>query len=168
MTTSRGSTPTGPTSSSLERLWMRFTSGRCSRVGRRGSNREPRGRDLPGFSRSESPRFPNITLVGVLQRGFTMAKRRRHPEEFKIEAVRLLLNRGERTIKEIGENLGVSANQLQRWRMRYEKAVLNPRQHARESAEQFEIRRLKKEVDQLKMEREILKKAAAFFAKESR
>ncbi len=97
-----------------------------------------------------------------------MVKRRQRPEEFKIEAVRLLLNRGGRTVAEIAENLGVSPNQLHRWRGRYEKAVLNPSQHARETAEQVEIRRLKKEVDQLKMEREILKKATAFFARESR
>ena len=97
-----------------------------------------------------------------------MVKRRQHAEEFKIEAVRLLLNRGERTVSEIAENLGVNPNQLQRWRKRYEKEVLNPREHARETAEQTEIRRLKKENEQLRMEREILKKAAAFFAKESR
>ena len=97
-----------------------------------------------------------------------MVKRRKHSEEFKIEAVRLLLNRGDRTITEIAENLGVNPNQLQRWRVRYEKAVLNPSQPVRETAEEAEIRRLKKEVDQLRMEREILKKAATFFAKESR
>ena len=97
-----------------------------------------------------------------------MVKRKHHPEEFKIEAVRLLLSRGHRTVAEIAENLGVNANQLHRWRTRYEKAVLNPSQHVRETAEQSEIRRLKKEVDRLKMEREILKKATAFFAKESR
>ena len=97
-----------------------------------------------------------------------MAKRKRYPEEFKIEAVRLLLNRGERTVTDIAESLGVPANHLHRWRARYEKAVTNPRQHVRETAEQAEIRRLKKEVDRLKMEREVLKKATAFFAKESR
>ena len=97
-----------------------------------------------------------------------MVKRRQYSEEFKIEAVRLLLQRGDRTVGQIAENLGVNPNQLHRWRVRFEKAVLNPTEHVRETAEQAEIRRLKKEVDQLRMEREILKKAAAFFAKESR
>ena len=97
-----------------------------------------------------------------------MVKRRQYSEEFRIEAVRLLLKRGDRTVGEIAENLGVNPNQLHRWRVRYEKAVLDPSQHVRETAEQAEIRRLKKEVDQLRMEREILKKAATFFAKESR
>ena len=95
-------------------------------------------------------------------------KRRKHSEEYKIEAVRLVLNRGDRTVAEIASNLGINANQLTRWRGRYEKAVVNPAQHVRETAEQAEIRRLKKENDQLRMEREILKKATAFFAKESR
>ena len=97
-----------------------------------------------------------------------MVKRRQYSKEFKIEAVRLLLNRGDRSVTEIGENLGVNPNQLHRWRARYEKAVLSPSQHVRETGEQAEIRRLKKEVDRLTMEREILKKAATFFAKESR
>lgn len=97
-----------------------------------------------------------------------MSKRKRYPEEFKIEAVRLLLNRGERSVADVAESLGVGANQLHRWRARYEKAITAPAQHARETAEQVEIRRLKKEVEQLRMEREVLKKATAFFAKESR
>lgn len=97
-----------------------------------------------------------------------MVKRKRYPEEFKIEAVRLLLNRGERSVADIAESLGVPPNHLHRWRARYEKAVTSPVQHARETAEQAEIRMLRKEVDQLKMEREILKKATAFFAKQSR
>lgn len=97
-----------------------------------------------------------------------MAKRKRYTEEFKIEAVRLVLNRGERTISDIAEALGVSSTQLTRWRSRYESAVKNPGKHAQETAAQAEIRRLKKQVADLQMEREILKKAAAFFAKESR
>jgi transposase len=97
-----------------------------------------------------------------------MAKRKRYPEEFKIEAVRLLLNRGERSVADVAASLGVPASQLHRWRVRYAKAVTSPAQHARETAEQAEIRKLKKENDQLRMEREVLKKATAFFAKENR
>lgn len=98
-----------------------------------------------------------------------MPKGKRHlTEEFKIEAVRALLNRGERTVEDLAKSLRVNANQLYRWRERYQVAVEHPTQHARETAEQAEIRRLRKELEQLRMEREILKKATAFFAKESR
>ena len=97
-----------------------------------------------------------------------MVERNRYTEEFKIEAVRLMLNRGERTVSDVAEALGVRANQLHRWRQRYESAVRNPAEYKRETAEQAEVRRLKKQVEELKTEREILKKAAAFFAKESR
>ena len=94
--------------------------------------------------------------------------RKRYTEEFKIEAVRLMLHRGERTVTDVADALGVRPNQLHRWRQRYESAVRNPAEYKRESAEQAEIRRLKKQVEELRIEREILKKAAAFFAKESR
>jgi transposase len=92
----------------------------------------------------------------------------RRSEELKIEAVRALLNRGDRTVEDVAKSLGVSTAQLYRWRDRYQRAVENPAQHAIETAEQAEIRRLRKENEQLRMEREILKKATAFFAKESR
>lgn len=97
-----------------------------------------------------------------------MAKRKRYTEEFKIESVRMVLDRGDRTVLDVAEGLGVSASQLTRWRSRYETAVHSPGKHTRETAAQAEIRQLKKQVVTLKMEREILKKAAAFFAKESR
>lgn len=94
--------------------------------------------------------------------------KRRLTEEFKIEAVRALLNRGDRTIEDLAKSLGVNTNQLYRWRERYQSAVENPTQHVKETAEQAEIRRLRRENEQLRMEREILEKATAFFAKKSR
>lgn len=98
-----------------------------------------------------------------------MPNGKRHlTEEFKIEAVRALLNRGERTVEDLAKSLRVNANQLYRWRERYQTAVERPAQHAIETAEQAEIRRLRKENEQLRMEREILEKATAFFAKKSR
>lgn len=98
-----------------------------------------------------------------------MPKGKRHlTEEFKIEAVRALLNRGERTVEELAKSLGINANQLYRWRELYRTAVERPAQHVIETAEQAEIRRLRKENEQLRMEREILEKATAFFAKKSR
>jgi transposase len=95
-------------------------------------------------------------------------RRARHPEDFKREAVRLLLSRGERSIRDVAKSLDVSSTQLARWQKRYRPAVESPDEHARLTAEQVENRRLRKENETLRMEREILKKAAAFFAKESR
>ena len=97
-----------------------------------------------------------------------MAKRKRHSDEFRIEAVRQMLNRGDRTVAEIAHDLGVSQNILFTWRAKYENAVQDPSRYKRETAEQKEIRRLRKDVDRLEKEREILKKATAFFARESR
>ena len=91
--------------------------------------------------------------------------KRRLTEEFKIEAVRALLNRGERTVQDLAKSLGINANQLYRWRELYQTSVERPAQHAIETAE---LRRLRKENEHLRMAREILEKATAFFAKKSR
>lgn len=75
-------------------------------------------------------------------------------------------HRGERTVTEVAEGLGVRTNQLHQWRVEMTQkgeAVSKPSEA--ESSEQ--IRRLQKRVRELEMEREILKKAAAFFAKEN-
>lgn len=89
---------------------------------------------------------------------------KKYPEEFKREAARLMATRGERSVAEIAESLGVADANLYRWLSKYGsaggKAVI------KETADEAEIRRLRKEVERLKVEREILKKAAAFFAKE--
>jgi len=92
-----------------------------------------------------------------------MTTRRRHTEEFKREAVKLMTEQGY-AVGEAARNLGVHVSLLRRWREELEAEgkgeVLN-----REERE--ELRRLRAEVKRLQMEREILKKAAAFFAKES-
>lgn len=87
--------------------------------------------------------------------------------EFKLEAVRLVKSRGV-SIAQASRDLGVHANVLRKW-VREEAA--DPT-HAFPGAgqmkpEQAEIEKLKREVAKLKMERDILKKAAAYFAKES-
>jgi len=95
-----------------------------------------------------------------------MAKqRRKHTEEFKRDAVRLMRNRGERTVGQVADDLGVSANQLHRWSAQCEQQAVAKRNDKGETLED-ENRRLRKEVERLKMEKAILKKAAAFFAKE--
>jgi len=94
-------------------------------------------------------------------------KRRRYTGEFKREAVELITNQGY-SIAEAARNLGVPRGMLGRWR----KEQLEKQQSAfpgtgHQSFEAEELRHLREENRRLKLEREILKKAAAFFAKES-
>jgi transposase len=96
-----------------------------------------------------------------------MAKqRKKYTDEFKRDAVRMMRSRGTRTVAQVGDDLGVSGNQLHRWAKDLDKAVLSKRNERGETLED-ENRRLCKENDRLRMEKAILKKAAAFFAKES-
>ena len=92
-------------------------------------------------------------------------KKNRHKEEFKREAVRLMLSRGERTVADIARSVGVTESDLYRWRDKYGGTV-RVAAAVPETPEQ-EVKRLRKEVERLRLEREILKKAAAFFAKEN-
>ena len=92
-------------------------------------------------------------------------KRRKYTDEFKREAVRLSETRGERTIRDVAESLGIAENLLHSWRSKYADVQEEVRRERGETPEE-ELKRLRREVAQLKRDREILKKAAAFFAKE--
>jgi transposase len=94
-----------------------------------------------------------------------MAKRKYHTEQFKRDAVRMMRNRGQRTVAQVADDLGVKANQLHRWAAKYEQEAVAKRNDAGETLEE-ENRRLRKENERLRMEKTILKKAAAFFAKD--
>jgi transposase len=89
-------------------------------------------------------------------------KRRNYTKEFKEEAVRLITEEGY-SYAEAGRNLGVNPNLLSRWKREFEGVEIDPGSAA---AMQAELKQLRKENKRLKLEREILKKAAAFFAKE--
>ena len=94
-------------------------------------------------------------------------ERRRFAREFKVEAVRLIRDRGV-SYARASEDLKVHPTQLRNW----VKAFAEDPQQAfpavgQMKPEQLEITRLKREVIRLKAERDILKKAAAYFAKES-
>ena len=95
-----------------------------------------------------------------------MAKRKRYTEEFRREAVRLMETRGERSISEVAEGLGITPPLLYEWRRKYADVGDAVRKDRGETPED-ELKRLRRENARLKREREILVKAAAFFAKET-
>ena len=93
--------------------------------------------------------------------------RQKFTVEFKEDAVNLVIEHGD-SCAEAGRRLGVNPNNITRWVRQYRDQQEADAQGSLSPKElQAEIRRLRKENRQLQMEREILKKAAAFFAKES-
>ena len=89
---------------------------------------------------------------------------KRYPEEFKIEAVKQITERGY-PVAEVASRIGVSQHGLYEWVKRY--SVPEPERLETQS-QAAEIRKLKAELRRVTEERDILKKAAAYFAKESR
>jgi transposase len=88
-----------------------------------------------------------------------------YPKEFKREAVQLLRTSG-RPVPQLAKELGVSPQSLRNWAVQHD--VEDGKSEGLSSQEREELRRLRREVKVLAEEREILKKAAAFFASESR
>ncbi len=94
-------------------------------------------------------------------------KRRSYTREFRLDAVRLVEKEGY-TMAEAGRSLGISANLLTRWRQKFASerdADMSGPERAVSVEEQN--RHLREENRRLRMERDIIKKAAAYFAKES-
>jgi transposase len=87
-----------------------------------------------------------------------------YPEQFRREAVELLL--AGRTPSELAESLGVSQQTLRNWRRQAQRDV-GERDDGPTSDEREELRRLRRENARLKQERDILKRATAFFARET-
>ena len=94
-----------------------------------------------------------------------MTKRRRHSEEFKVEAVKLVTEQGY-SVPEAARNLGVHANLLRTWKEKYAMEDGAAEDSRLNGEEREELRRLRAENRRLRMEREILKKAAIFFVNE--
>jgi transposase len=98
-----------------------------------------------------------------------METRKQYTKEFKLDAISLVLDQG-LTIAEAARSLEIRANMLGRW-IKENEADNNGqafRGNGKLTPDQEEIRRLKIENKQLKLERQILKEAAVFFAKESK
>ncbi len=96
-----------------------------------------------------------------------MVTRRKFSREFKLEAVKLVTQRGV-SVPQAAKDLDVHENVLRKWVRELREAPQEafPGQ-GKQKVQDAEIARLRKEVAKLKMERDILKEAAAYFAKES-
>jgi transposase len=93
-------------------------------------------------------------------------KRKKHAEEFKREAVRLMENRGERTVADVAASLGVAENLLHAWKRKLGSAAEKVRRERGGETPEEELKRLRREVTQLRQERDILKKSVAVFARD--
>ena len=96
-----------------------------------------------------------------------MSQRKKYSKEFKIDAINLVQEQGY-SCSEAAKSLDIPYDLLNRWIRESKKLDNNEafRGNGKLSAEQLEIRQLKEENRRLKMEKEILKKASAFFAQE--
>ena len=94
-------------------------------------------------------------------------QRRKFSREFEIEAVRLVRERGV-SVAQASRDIAVHENVVRKWVREF---GTDPKQafpgHSQLKPEQLEIDRLRREVAKLRAERDILKKAAAYFARES-
>ncbi len=94
----------------------------------------------------------------------TRRHRRKFTDEFKAETVKLIRESG-RTVRSVAQELDLTETAVRNWVKRARASgsadTLSPDERA-------ELRRLRKENRELRMEKEILRKATAFFAKESR
>ena len=87
---------------------------------------------------------------------------KQYSKEYKEEAVAVVLEQGY-SVPEAAKLLGIASNILYRWKSKIES---QPEGKSLSVDEREELKRLRKEVKNLRMEKEILKKARAFFAKE--
>lgn len=95
----------------------------------------------------------------------TAKQRKQYDKQFKLEAVRLIVEEG-RSVASVARDLGLNANSLHHWKKQFagDGAEAFPG-HGRLKPGDEELRRLKRELQVVTQERDILKKAIAFFAK---
>jgi len=96
--------------------------------------------------------------------------RRRFTKEYKVEAVRLATV-GDKSLAQVARELGLRPDVLREWKRQFS-AAGSPAEafpgNGRTAGAEEELQRLRREVEQLKQERDFLKKAAAYFAKDQR
>jgi len=95
-------------------------------------------------------------------------KRKHYSKQFKVDAVKLVIEQGY-NVSEAARNLDIHHSSLRRWKKQLDadgNQAFPGKGHM--TTEKEELYRLRKENKRLRMEREILKKAAAFFANESK
>ena len=95
-----------------------------------------------------------------------MEKRRIYSREFKLAAVRKIVEQG-LSFTAVARDLNVGANLIRKWKNSLEADGSLESEITSSSSVESELKRLREENRQLKIERDILKKATAFFAKES-
>jgi transposase len=94
--------------------------------------------------------------------------KRHYDREFKVKAVELVLQRGKR-MQQVADDLGIPFANLRRWKREYETGHFSEGFVAPPpKAESLEVSRLKKELHDAQLERDILKKAVAIFSKNGR
>ncbi len=86
--------------------------------------------------------------------------RKRYPDEFKMEAVKQVIDRGH-SVADVAGRLGMTTHSLYAWIKKYGPDSV---EHNAKTDDQAEIRRLKKELKRTTEERDLLKKAAVYFA----
>ena len=114
-------------------------------------------------------------MVDIFRKADTMSSmaktegrrtRRVFTEEFRAGAVRLVLDEG-KSVSAVARDLDLTASALRTWVMRAKADRTKGKSGGLTTAERDELARLRKENRQLRLERDLLKKAAAFFAKEN-
>ncbi len=94
-----------------------------------------------------------------------MARRRKHSPEFKREAVRLAKQSGV-SQAQVAQELGIHVSLLRKWTEQFESGHWNGAGGGLKSTQTQELEKLRREFNRVKTERDILKKALAYFAKE--
>ena len=92
--------------------------------------------------------------------------RRKYTREFKLEAVKLVVEQG-RTVSDVAKSLGIDRSLLQRWKSQLlADGVLAFPGNGKVNPHEQELRELRRELAKVRQERDILKKATAYFARE--
>jgi len=93
--------------------------------------------------------------------------RKKYSREFKLDAVKMVVEQG-RTVIDVADSIGINRSLLQRWKTQLKaEGVLAFPGNGKLNPHEEELRELRRELAKTRQERDILKKATAYFAKES-